>query len=229
MEYILKEYKRRCKEEFSIYGFKTYRSNHYRIVGDVFQSFNLHQSVSGTDCTVEFGIIPLSVEYDIDKSSCNPCHLKTFENLYEWFNYDKNSISSMDSCVNEMIAYMKKYLIPVFESAINCELAYSTMVKYDDVFKGNTYEKFCMCLKFDDYENAKKHLQEVIEQHENAFRRNKEVLGNNITQEYIDKMEEEISQKKKMLKLIDSKDDAAIQKLIYENEKRNRLNLGIKD
>lgn len=229
MEYILKEYKRRCKEEFSIYGFKAYRSNHYRIVGDVFQSFNLHQSISGTDCTVEFGIIPLSVEYDIDKSSCNPCHLKTFENLYEWFNYDKNSISSMDLCVNDMIAYMKKYLIPVFENAINCELAYSTMVKYNNVFKGNTYERFCMCLNFGNYGNAKMYLQEVIEQHKNAFARNKDALGNNITHEYIQKMEDEISQKEKLMKLIDNNDYDAIQKLIFENEKRNRMNLGIKD
>ena len=187
MEYILKEYKRRCKEEFAIYEFKTYRSNHYRIVGDVFQSFNLHQSVSGTDCTVEFGIIPLSVEYDINKSSCNPCHLKTFEKSYEWFNYDKNSILSMGLCVDDMIAYMKKYLMPVFESSTDCKSAYRTICKYDNVFKGNSYEKFCMCLKFGEYIDAKKHLQEVIEQHENAFRRNKEILGKNITEEYIKK------------------------------------------
>lgn len=229
MEYILKEYKRKCKDEFSMYGFKTYKSNHYRIIGDVFQSFNLHQSVSGTDCTVEFGIIPLSVEYSIDKSSCNPYHLKNFEGIYEWFNYDRNSITTMNLCVDNIIEYMKKYLMPVFEKAVDSESAYLTIMEYDKVFKGNSYERFCMCLNFGDYENAKKHLQEVIEQHENAFRRNKEALGNNITQEYIDKMEEGISQKKKMLKLIDSKDDDAIQKLIYENEKRNRLNLGIKD
>ena len=229
MDYVLKEYKRRCKDEFSKYGFKTYRSNRYRIIGDVFQSFNLHQSVSGTDCTVEFGIIPLSVEYDIDKSSCNPCHLKTFENLYEWFNYDKNSKLSMDLCVNDMIDYMKKYLMPVFEKALSSESAYLTITEYDNVFKGNSYERLCLCLKFGDYINAKKHLQEVIEQNENAFKRNKEALGNNITQEYIQKMEAKIFEKRSLLKLIDNNDHDAIQRIISKNEKRNRVNLGIKD
>ena len=45
--------------------------------------------------------------------------------------------------------------MPFFENAINCELTYSAMLKYDNVFKGNFYERFCMCLKFGDYENAK--------------------------------------------------------------------------
>lgn len=229
MEYILKEYKRRCKEEFSVYGFKTYRSNHYRIVGDVFQSFNLHQSVSGTECTVEFGIIPLSVEYRIDKLSCNPCHLKNFEGIYEWFSYDRSSITNMNSCIDSIIEYMKKYLMPVFDKAMDSESAYLTIMEYANVFKGNSYERFCMCLNFGDYEKAKKHLHEVIEQNKNAFARNKEVLGNNITQEYIQKMEEGISQKEKFLKLIDNKDYDAIQKVISENEKRNKFNLGIRD
>lgn len=229
MKYILKEYKQRCKEEFSIYGFKTYKSNHYRVVGDIFQSFNLHQSVSGTDCTVEFGIIPLSVEYDIDKLSCNPCHLKTFENSYEWFNYDKNSKLSMELCVNDMIVYMKKYLIPIFEKAVNSESAYLTIMEYDNVFKGNSYERFCMCLNFGDYENAKKHLQEVIEQSTNAFIRNKEVFGNNITQEYVQKMENKILHEKMLLQMIQNKDYEVIHNLFSANEKKNKLNLGIKD
>ncbi len=228
MDHFIRFYKKRCKEEFSKYGFKSFRNNHYRVVNDVFQSFTLHRSVSGSDCNVVFGIVPLSVEYELDKTFVNPFRVTDFEDHKPWFNYDRTSHTSIEKCINDMILCVNKYLMPVFDSSINCESAYSTIIEYDNVFRGNSYERFCMCLKFGDYENAKKHLQEVIEQHENAFRRNEEALGNNITQEYIQKMEESISQRKKLLKLIDNKDDAAIQKLIYENEKRNRLNLGIK-
>lgn len=228
MEYILKEYKRKCKEEFATYEFKTYRSNHYRVVGDVFQSFNLHQSISGDSCTVEFGIIPLSVEYDIDKSSCNPCHLKIFENIYEWFNYDRNSITSMNLCIDNMISYMKKYLMPIFEKATNCESAYLTITKHENVFKGNSYERFCMCLKFGDYQKAKTHLEEVIKQHQYAFERNKESFGENMMQEYVQKMERKISEKQSLLKMIENEDYGSLQKMLLRNEKRNMQKLGFK-
>lgn len=229
MNNILKEYKKRCKEEFGNYGFKIFQSNHYRVVNDVFQSFNLHKSVSGQSCTVEFGIIPMSVGYELNKSSVNPCHLKNFEEMYSWFEYDKNSQESIDKCVTEMLICMKKYLMPLFEKAIDCNSTYGVMCKYDNVFRGNAYEKLCMCLKSGNYKNARKHLQEVIEQHEYAFMRNKEALGTGITQEYIQKMEEKISQKKMLLRLIDNKEYNVIQKLLLANETRNKRNLGIKD
>ncbi len=229
MDYFINAYKKRCKEEFNEYGFKTYRNNHYRIVNDIFQSFTLHRSVSGNDCNVIFGIVPLSVEYELDKTFVNPCRVSDFEDKKTWFNYDRTLHSSIEKCIDDMIAYMKKYLMPVFEKAVNCESAYLTIIKYDNVFRGNTYERLCMCLKFGDYKNAKKHLQEVIEQHKDAFRRNKEALGNNITQEYIQKMEEKISQKQLLLEMIECKDYDTIQKWVSANEKRNKKNLGIKD
>ena len=229
MDYFINIYKKRCKEEFSKYGFKSFRNNYYRVVNDIFQSFTFHRSVSGNDCNTIFGIVPLSVEYKLDKTFVNPYRVSDFEDNRPWFNYDRSLDSSVEKCIDDMISCMNKYLMPVFEKAVNCESAYFTIIKYDNVFKGNAYEKSCMCLKSGDYKNAKKHLQEVIEQNENAFRRNKEALGNDITQEYIQKMEGKIYQKKMLLKLIDNKNYIAIQKLISENEKINRLNLGIKD
>lgn len=229
MDYFINIYKKRCKEEFSKYGFKSFRNNYYRVVNDIFQSFTLHRSVSGSDCNTIFGIVPLSVEYKLDKSFVNPCRVSDFEDNRPWYNYDRTLESSVEKCINDMILCMNKYLMPVFEKAVNSESAYLTIMEHDNVFKGGSYEKLCMCLKFGDYINAKKHLQEVIEQHENAFRRNKEALGIDITQEYIQKMEVKISEKKSLLKLIVNKDYNAIQKLISENEKRNKLSLGIRD
>ena len=111
MNNILKEYKKRCKEEFGNYRFKIFRSNRYRVVNDVFQSFNLHRSVSGRSCTVEFGIIPMSVGYEVNKSSVNPYHLKIFEGMYSWFEYDKDLQESIDACVTEMLIYNSVFLL----------------------------------------------------------------------------------------------------------------------
>lgn len=228
MNYLTKEYKKRCKEEFGKYGFNLYSNNHYRVINDVFQSFNLHRSVSGSDCTVQFGIIPLSVAYDLDKTSGNPCHLKKFENSGHWFNYDRNSLTSIDMCITNMFAYMKKYLMPLFEKAEDCKSAYAAICEYDHVFAGNSYERFCMCLKFGDYEAAKFHLEAVICQHERAYKRNKEVFGENITQDYVQKMEKKISEKQRLLKLIEGEDYNSIQEWLILNENRNKQNLGIK-
>ena len=229
MDRFISIYKKRCKEEFSKYGFKTFRNNYYRVVNDIFQSFTFHRSVSGNDCNTIFGIVPLSVEYNLDKSFVNPCRVTDFEDKRPWYNYDRNSETSVEKCINEMILCMDKYLMPIFEKAVDSESAYLIIAENDNVFKGNSYERFCMCLNFGDYEKAKMHLQEVIEQHKNAFARNKEALGNNITQEYIQKMETKILEKEALLKLIDNKDYNAIQTFISENEKRNKLNLGIED
>lgn len=228
MDYFINTYKKRCKEEFNEYGFKTYRNNHYRVINDIFQSFTLHRSVSGNDCNVIFGIVPLAVEYDLDKSFVNPCRISDFGSKNPWFNYDRTLHSSIDICIDNMFRYMKKYLMPIFAKAVDCETAYSIICEYDSVFAGNSYERFCFCLKFGDYKTAKFHLEEVIEQHNIAFRRNKEVFGKSLNQEYVQKMAEKLSKKQFLLKLIEDENYTCIQEWIAKNEKRNRLQLGIK-
>lgn len=229
MDYFIKTYKTRCKEEFGRYGFKSFRNNHYRVINDIYQSFTLHRSVSGSHCNVIFGIIPLSVEYDLDKTSVHPWRVSDFEDGRPWFTYDRTSNASIEKCIDDMIICVNRYLIPIFEKATDCEAAYFSMIEHDNVFEGNAYEKFCICLKIENYGNAQKYLQEVIKQHKDAFARNREVLGNNMTQEYIQKTEEEISEKQRLLEMIDSMNYDAVQNWLLENEKRNKLNLKIKD
>ncbi len=103
MDYFINIYKKRCKEEFSKYGFKSFRNNYYRVVNDIFQSFTLHRSVSGSDCNTIFGIVPLSVEYKLDKSFVNPCRVSDFEDNRPWYNYDRTLESSVEKCINDMI------------------------------------------------------------------------------------------------------------------------------
>lgn len=101
MDYLLSEYKNTIKNEFNKYGFKIYRTNFYRVINDVFQSFNLHRSVSGDEVTVEFLVIPLADDYLIEKSRCGPDHLKLFENDWSWFHYDERNKDSVNDCVKK--------------------------------------------------------------------------------------------------------------------------------
>lgn len=228
MDYFLKEYKQKCKQEFGQYGFKAYRNNHYRVVNDVFQSFSLHRSVSGLDATVEFGIVPLGVDYDLDKSFVNPYHLKQFENRGGWFEYNRNSSASISACINEMIGYIKTYLMPLFEQAIDCQSAYEVMCKNNNIFTGNSIEKFCMCLKFGDYARAKFYIEEVISQYKYAYARNREILGSDIPQDYIQKMEKEIFELRNLQSWVIDEKRNDINKWLGTNEKRNKENLGCK-
>ena len=114
MDYLVKTYKDKCKKEFAGLGFKTYRRNFWRVVNDIFQSFELQKSVSGRGCTIHFVVVPMCAGECIKKEYCGPNHIKIFEYDYSWFDYDRNDENSMDNCVDEMISYMKKYLMPYF-------------------------------------------------------------------------------------------------------------------
>ncbi len=230
MDYFLKEYKKRCKEEFNEYGFKTYRNYHYRVVNDVFQSFCLHRSHYQTDATVEFCVLPLSQEYKIDKSTCGATHLKRFENSADWFSYITKDENSINICIGQMLYYMEKYLMPFFQKATNCIDAYEALKVFDvdgAVFY-NEYPKMIMALKNKQYLYGKQHVINIIAHSEYVFERNREMLGEKITQEYIQKMKKKISEKQSLLKLIEDEDYNLIQEWLMLNENRNRQRLNIK-
>lgn len=226
MSNVLKEYNKMCKKEFDSYNFKLFHNNHYRVINDIFQSFRLHRSISGQECTVEFGIIPMSVGYDLNKSSVCPYHLNNFTGMHDWFEYDRNSPEDVNACVVKLIADMKKYLMPLFDKAVDSKSAYELMCEHNDIFAGNSYERFCMCLKIEDYEDAKTYINKVIAQSTHAFERNREAFGDNIAHTYIEKMEEKISEEENLLKMTLSKNYELIQKWLITNEKRNMQNLG---
>lgn len=228
MDYILKKFKARCKEELKKYGFHPYRNNHYRVVNDIFQSFNLHRSISGWECTVEFSIVPLSVGYDIRKDTVNSYHLKNFENSAEWFKYDKNSIEDMDACVDKLLYYMIKHLLPIYIKADSCEKAYSIMNEYEYIFQCNSYEKFCMCIKKNDYIQAENYLHAVINQHKEAFEINMSNFKENAPVDYVMKMKEELADYTNLMEKVKQKDEKFLYEWASQNERRNLYNLGIK-
>lgn len=225
MDYFLKRYKQVCKEEFSEYGFKPYRNTHYRVINDVFQSFCLHRSIYGKNCTVEFGIFPLSYGYPLQKDSCRGDQLKDFDDSRTWFEYDNRSEITIEKCLAEMLVYMKKYLMPFFERAIDCKSAYQEICN----FERKHYHEGCilfdarklyMSLKNGDYENATIHVKAHIKHTKEVCAEKKEAFGE-ISPEYEKKIRISLEKDNKMLEHILNNDRAFIENLLAENERRN--------
>lgn len=231
MDYLTKIYKQKCTNLFSELGFKSYRKNFYRVVNDMFQSFQLHKSVSGNGCTVEFVVAPLCKGDSIDKTYCGPDHLKKFESDYSWFQYDRNNESSMDSCVDEMVGYMKKYLIPYFQLCDNSKQAYFATCD----FQKNNYRKgifladpllFYMALKAELYDKSIEHLIAQRDHTENAYKINKESAGG-VSPEYEKRIQNKIEELNFQIKMLSEHNREYIQRHIHENECKALLNLGM--
>lgn len=212
MDYFLKQYKKICKEQFSGYVFKSYKNNHYRIINDVFQSFELHRSVYGDSCTVHFGVLPMCRTSPIDASTCPAMHLKMFENDFSWFPYDNKSEESINDCVNELKQYMIKYLMDFFKASDNCKNAYKELCSLEQkVFKTiryNSWDNLCLALKINDYSAALQHLNAIRE---------------NITEDSIKKgrMENRLQLIERMEHDLKSGNTEPIDEFIHINEQRN--------
>lgn len=225
MDYFLKRYKQVCKEEFSEYGFKSYRNNHYRVINDVVQGFGLERSMYGIGFRVIFGISSLANGYMLDRNCGWPYELAEFENKQDWFAYNKHSEEIMEKGLSEMLVYMNKYLMPFFERANNCKSAYQEICDYER----KHYREGCilfdtrklyMALKNDDYENAAIHVKASIEQTKEAYASNKKAFGT-MPPEYEKRIQISLEEDNKMLEHILNNDRAFIENLLAENERRN--------
>lgn len=230
MDTLTKIFKEKCKNEFSKYGFKTYRRTFYRVVNDVFQSFGLHKSVSGNNCTVEFCIVPLCAGDVIQKTYYGPENIRMFENSMAWYFYDRTDESSMENCVSEMIAYMKKYLIPFFEAGSCAKDAYRTVYTFQEKHyrKGVDWDDsylFWMALKAEMYETALKHLRAQREATEFAYNSNKEHFEP--SPEYTERIRNEMKAQEGFIRKIEERDLEYLEEVIRSNEQIALTNLGM--
>lgn len=232
MDYLVQKYKEKCKKEYCTFGFKTYKNNFYRVVNDVYQSFQLHQSMSGDECTVEFIVAPLCMGGIISKSYCGNDHIKMFESDYSWFIYDRTDEESIDMCVDTMIQYISNFLLRYFANANDSKSAYFETCAFQQKYykSGIAYwdhSLFCMSLKAGFYYKSIEHLKAKKLQVEYALKRNVECFGKQLGTEYTRKMANRISDIEYQIKKISQPDFEYINSFIAENEKRALLNLGI--
>jgi len=231
MDYLVKTYKEKCKNEFGELGFKTYRRNFYRVINDMFQSFHLHKSISGMHCTIEFIAAPLCYGGGIGKLFCSPDHLKFFEQDASWFGYDSGNPWLMDDTVDEMIGYMKKYLIPYFQKSSNSEQAYYATLEFQkNCYRGGIFgadpNLYFMALQAGLYDRALEHAIARKEHAEHAYKVNTDAFG--YRPEYAAKMSEIISEINYDIKILSERNLEYIQRFIRESVEKSLLNLGIK-
>lgn len=224
-------FNKRCREEFREYGFRCKSGVFYRATKDVFQSFRLHRSVSGTDCTVEFAVLPLCEGETVVKTRCGFYHIKEFEDDNSWFEHGRTVASEIE-CVEKMISYIKKYLIPFFEKSASAENAYKAVCEfqkehsgYKDVFMAD-YSLYCMALKAKLYDKCMEHLLARKNHVLSAYSRNSEC--GELSPEYKENIQKQISEIDFAIEKLEKKDFEYFSHMVEQNEAVARANLGIK-
>lgn len=220
MRFLTNQYKKRCKELFGKYGFINYRNYFYRVVNDVFQSFELHKSAYGDKCTIHFCVRPLCEGNSIAKNCCGPDHLKIFESNFTWFEYDRYNEENIRKCLEEMIHYMQKYLLPYFERANDSETAYHCYYIFqEEHFKEGVVMSdphlYYFALKAKMYDRALEHLQAQKARIQSIIEEER-VFGN---YDRIESLQENIDEFDKHIKMIEGFNEKEIAEYIETQEK----------
>ena len=199
MNNIRKIYIQRCVETVSAYGFLRKGATFIRAVHDVVQTFTYEKLSSGRECRVLFSVLPLClrIEKGYMDGFAYSHELRKFEVQQnneggDRWKYDPKSEDSIDSCVEEIIRYIKKYLLPFFEKANNSHTAFRELIQVEERFDANRKRGlklsgimdrakpieerilldtviYYLALKNDDYAFALQCRQALEQQNQNAF------------------------------------------------------------
>jgi hypothetical protein len=134
MDYLMKNYLEKCKAEVSFYGFRRKGKAFVRVVNDVMQIFESEKIQTGL-CLGELRKFELPDISLVSLWSSGP-------RLDAW-EYDSKLEENMDACVEDIIRYLDKHLLPFFERANSCETALPEWIKLEQLFYDNAkiYQK----------------------------------------------------------------------------------------
>ncbi len=111
-----------------------------RIKNDIIQLFYLDCLPGRTECRIEFGLIPLSFGRPRTNSLLMGRYelAKFFIQNYgrDWL-YDNSSPENLIKCAEVISNAIDKYLLPLFEVAVDCESALSELIKLEELFECN--------------------------------------------------------------------------------------------
>lgn len=223
MDYFIKRYTANCKELLTPYGFKRCGVNYIRVINDVLQCVGLKKYSGGFDCDVMFEISPLCVPDMFEIHPRLPSGryiLRMFEGMVLW-KFDKNSQESIDFCIDNIMMFMNKYLVPFFEQGIDCKSAYYQICEFEKLAYKNRirmmdYYKYCMALKFGDYNLALEHIKPFEQGHVNAMESRK--ANGWLTEEERIEREDKLAKLRKEIELVSIHDIEFIKNFIKENE-----------
>lgn len=254
MDDFLKKYRMACEAEVSPYGFKRKKNVFIRVVNDVCQNFyveKLGRYSYGRECRVGFSVQPLCSKFDREwiLSGVGLYYLKKFE-LNDFRHMDgwcyKVDPVSISACVDEIVYYIKRYLLPFFESAASCKTALPDLIALEKLLYKNHTSILDLNnieyvenshMEFDIMDNVKYFMALKSEDYDFALRSRKALLKQNIrSYESMDKIgylneesrmerKEQIREIQDEIQKIEEKDWAYIQTMIENNEAYSREEL----
>lgn len=255
MDDFLKQYKNRCETEVLPYGFKRKKNVFIRVVNDVLQSFyteKLSIYSYGRECRVGFSVLPLCQKLEAERilGGFGVYYLRKFE-ISHWAEGDdrwryKSIPEDISACIDEILIYINKYLLPFFERANSCKAALPEVIALEKLFNENRIEslklsdiadkagpnaelnlsdstKYFMALKSGDYDFALKSRKALLEQNMAVY----ESVQNNsyMTKEKLHEKEEMLSKLQDEIRHLEEKDWDYFKIIIADNEAYSREKL----
>ena len=254
MDNFLKQLKKKCRVEVSQYGFIQKKNVFARIVNDVFQSFHIEKIARGTnqrECRVGFSVLPLCQKLDAKwaLSGVDKYYLRKFE-VIDWTEGDgwqyKIDSDKISSCIDDILVYINKHLIPFFERSDTCKAALPEIIKLEKLFNENRKEslrqcgmsdeacpnaelnlidsvKYYMALKNGDFNFALKCRIAQLEQNLNSY--NSMMKMGYLTEADSLRRKKRIAILTTDINEIEHRNEAYIQKVIFDNEAHSGENL----
>jgi hypothetical protein len=145
MDDFLKQYRIKCEAKVLQYGFKRKKNVFARLVNDVLQSFYVEKlSISPYEraCRVGFSVLPICQKLEIEPI-LGVYYLRKFEisHCVESDRWRYKSIpENIGVCVDEILMYINKYLLPFFERANSCKTALPEVIELEKLFNANRLE-----------------------------------------------------------------------------------------
>ena len=184
---IEKIYKERFKELLKPIGFRISRKTFFRLINDVIQTIMLVKT--RYNCTIGFDIIPLSLgitHLDIDGYNISVFREKPLQR-WDW-RFEPGEIysshghiifndGSEEDIVDSMLSIVKTNVLPIFDSAINCDSALNELEKheleiYGQVIASSRLSIYLTHLKQGNYHKAYEFLSRQISITENSIAAN---------------------------------------------------------
>jgi hypothetical protein len=233
MDIFLKAYKEIQNSLFKPLGFRVCRKNCYRVVGDVFQTFELQ--CRGGD--VIFGTIPLCCDtlLFIEKAHTpmmySLCRIsKTFP-LYSFPN-DETGIYKVEKLSDDLQAYV----LPFFVESEDCASSYKAAKKLEAYLEPHLLDgdvccltaKAYMLLKAGCYERALEILKRVRDEQLQCIQANYSWQeSEKDLQEWKKSFESQSDWWNQRIALVETRDPERIMPWLLGNERKSRIALGL--
>ena len=124
----MQKYIAECDRAFSQYGFKRRGKKYLRVVNDVVQGFELER-LHGYMARILYDVLPLCMPYDsmflLEEHVCDFDDNGTVTHYGTTSaEFNRNSVESINNCIDELIEIITKYIIPVFLKADDSKRAF---------------------------------------------------------------------------------------------------------